>query len=78
MSTSRLGGHSFTLKTIMGSYGIEYSLYYIEDVARRAREAGKVGRTIHLSIGYSKEVFGGGSSSYHSKYVENPNNEPFS
>ena len=33
-----------------------------EDVARRAREAGKVGRTIHLSMGYSKEVFGGGFS----------------
>jgi len=33
-----------------------------EDVARRAREAGKVGKTVHLSMGYSKDVFGGGFS----------------
>lgn len=32
-----------------------------EDVARRLREAGKVGRTMHMSIGYSK--FGGFSRS---------------
>lgn len=31
-----------------------------EDVARRAREAGKVGRTVHLGVGYSKHAFGGG------------------
>ncbi|WP_192797535.1 Y-family DNA polymerase [Psychrobacillus glaciei] len=31
-----------------------------EDVARRAREAEMVGRTIHLAVGYSKEAFGGG------------------
>lgn len=31
-----------------------------EDVAKRAREAGQRGRTIHLSIGYSKAAFGGG------------------
>lgn len=31
-----------------------------EDVAFRAREAGKAGRTVHLSVGYSKEVLGGG------------------
>ena len=31
-----------------------------EDVARRAREAGKVGRTVHLGVGYSKDAFGGG------------------
>lgn len=31
-----------------------------EDVARRAREASKVGRTITLGIGYSKNAFGGG------------------
>lgn len=33
-----------------------------EDIARRAREAGKAGRTISLSIGYSKNAFGGGFS----------------
>lgn len=31
-----------------------------EDVALRAREAGKAGRTVHLSIGYSKNSLGGG------------------
>jgi DNA polymerase V len=31
-----------------------------EDVARRAREAGKVGRTVHLGAEYSKDAFGGG------------------
>ncbi|WP_203248783.1 Y-family DNA polymerase [Sporosarcina beigongshangi] len=33
-----------------------------EDVARRAREARKVGRTVHLSIGYSKRSLSGGFS----------------
>lgn len=33
-----------------------------EDVAMRARVARKSGRTIHLSIGYSKTAFGGGFS----------------
>lgn len=31
-----------------------------EDVAFRAREAGRAGRTIHLSVGYSKNALGGG------------------
>lgn len=31
-----------------------------EDIAMRAREAQKAGRTVHLSVGYSKRVFGGG------------------
>ncbi|WKA60186.1 UV damage repair protein UvrX [Planococcus shenhongbingii] len=31
-----------------------------EDVARRARTAGKAGRTVSLSVGYSKKAFGGG------------------
>ena len=31
-----------------------------EDVAKRARDAGKAGRTISLGIGYSKNAFGGG------------------
>lgn len=31
-----------------------------EDVARRAREAGKIGRTVQLSVGYSQYSFGGG------------------
>ena len=30
-----------------------------EEACRRARNAGKVGRTIHLGIGYSSEVSGG-------------------
>lgn len=33
-----------------------------EDIARRTREAGKAGRTVSLSIGYSKDAFGGGFS----------------
>ena len=31
-----------------------------EDIAMRARDAQKAGRTVHLSVGYSKHVFGGG------------------
>lgn len=31
-----------------------------EDIAMRAREAGRAGRTVHLSVGYSKQAFGGG------------------
>ena len=31
-----------------------------EDVARRARAAGKAGRTVSLAVGYSMHVFGGG------------------
>ncbi|MDX1806602.1 MAG: UV damage repair protein UvrX [Paenisporosarcina sp.] len=33
-----------------------------EDIAMRAREAGRAGRTISLGIGYSKNAFGGGFS----------------
>jgi len=33
-----------------------------EDVSRRAREAGKEGRTVHLGIEYSKHALGGGFS----------------
>ena len=33
-----------------------------EDVAMRVRESGRAGRTIHLSVGYSKQVLGGGFS----------------
>ncbi len=43
-----------------------------EDVARRAREAGMVGRTIHLSVGYSKNAFGGGFN--RSRSIEEPTN----
>ena len=43
-----------------------------EDVARRAREANMVGRTIHLSVGYSKEVFGGGFN--RSRSIDEPTN----
>ncbi|TLS36428.1 DNA polymerase thumb domain-containing protein [Pseudalkalibacillus caeni] len=41
-----------------------------EEVARRARKAGKAGRTISLGIGYSKDEFGGGF--YRSKTMEEP------
>jgi DNA polymerase V len=44
-----------------------------EDVARRAREAGKVGRTIQLSVSYSDKVFGGGFS--RSRSIEEGTNE---
>ncbi|MBD7909435.1 Y-family DNA polymerase [Sporosarcina gallistercoris] len=33
-----------------------------EDVARRARSARRAGRTVHLSVGYSKNALGGGFS----------------
>ena len=33
-----------------------------EDIARRTREAERVGRTVHLSVGYSKQALGGGFS----------------
>lgn len=44
-----------------------------EDIARRAREAGKAGRTISLSIGYSKNAFGGGFN--RSKSIEESTND---
>ncbi|MFS0575057.1 DNA polymerase IV [Sporosarcina sp. 179-K 3D1 HS] len=31
-----------------------------EDVAMRARQAGRMGRTVHLAVGYSKHALGGG------------------
>ncbi|SES13089.1 UV damage repair protein UvrX [Psychrobacillus sp. OK032] len=43
-----------------------------EDVARRAREAEMVGRTVHLSIIYSKEAFGGGFN--RSRSIDEPTN----
>ncbi|MBM7713716.1 DNA polymerase V [Bacillus thermophilus] len=43
-----------------------------EEVARRAREHGKAGRTISLGIGYSEKEFGGGF--LRSKSVEDPTN----
>ncbi|MGM9921710.1 MAG: UV damage repair protein UvrX, partial [Bhargavaea sp.] len=43
-----------------------------EDVARRAREAGRAGRTIHLSAGYSENAYGGGFS--RSRSVETATN----
>lgn len=33
-----------------------------EDIARRTREAERVGRTVHLSVGYSKQALSGGFS----------------
>lgn len=47
-----------------------------EDVARRAREAGRVARTIHLGVGYSKTAFGGGFS--RSRSIDEPTNETMS
>ena len=44
-----------------------------EDVARRAREAKKVGRTISFSLGYSKNAFGGGFQ--HSYTMDEPTND---
>lgn len=43
-----------------------------EDVARRAREANMVGRTIHLAVGYSKDSFGGGFN--RSRSIDEPTN----
>ncbi|MFJ7973523.1 DNA polymerase thumb domain-containing protein [Psychrobacillus sp. NPDC096389] len=43
-----------------------------EDVARRAREAEMVGRTVHLSMSYSKDAFGGGFN--RSRSIDEPTN----
>ncbi|WP_216829545.1 Y-family DNA polymerase [Alkalihalobacterium elongatum] len=43
-----------------------------EEVTRRARNAGKVGRTISLGLGYSKEEYGGGF--YRSISLDEPTN----
>lgn len=43
-----------------------------EDVARRAREAEMVGRTVHLSISYSKDALGGGFN--RSRSIDEPTN----
>lgn len=43
-----------------------------EEVARRARNARKVGRTISFGLGYSKDEFGGGF--YRSRTIETPTN----
>jgi DNA polymerase V len=44
-----------------------------EDIARRAREAFKVGRTISLGLSYSKNAFGGGF--HRSRTIGEPTNE---
>lgn len=44
-----------------------------EDVARRARTAGRAGRTISLSVGYSKHAFGG--SFHRSRSLDEATNE---
>lgn len=44
-----------------------------EDVARRAREAYHVGRTISLGVGYSRDAFGGGFS--RSRTIDEPTND---
>lgn len=43
-----------------------------EEVAKRARDARKAGRTISFSLGYSKDEFGGGF--LRSRTIENPTN----
>lgn len=43
-----------------------------EEVARRARTHNKVGRTISLGIGYSKDEFGGGF--HRAKTIDLPTN----
>ncbi len=44
-----------------------------EDVARRAREAYQVGRTITLSVSYSRDAFGGGFQRAHT--IDEPTND---
>ncbi|RHW40197.1 UV damage repair protein UvrX [Lysinibacillus yapensis] len=44
-----------------------------EDVARRAREAGQVGRTITLGASYSKDAFGGGFN--RARTIDEPTND---
>ncbi|HSJ38160.1 MAG TPA: UV damage repair protein UvrX [Planococcus sp. (in: firmicutes)] len=44
-----------------------------EDIAMRTRQARRAGRTIHLSVGYSKTAFGGGFS--RSRSLEEATNE---
>ncbi|QDY47004.1 UV damage repair protein UvrX (plasmid) [Planococcus glaciei] len=44
-----------------------------EDVAMRARQAGRAGRTVQLGVGYSKTAFGGGFS--RSRSIEEATNE---
>ncbi|MCP1143535.1 UV damage repair protein UvrX [Lysinibacillus endophyticus] len=44
-----------------------------EDVARRAREAYQVGRTISLGINYSRDAFGGGF--YRARTIDEPTND---
>lgn len=44
-----------------------------EDVARRAREARKAGRTVTLGLSYSKEAFGGGFQ--HARTIDEPTND---
>lgn len=44
-----------------------------EDIARRAREACQVGRTISLGVRYSKNVFGGGFHRSHT--IDEPTND---
>lgn len=44
-----------------------------EDVARRAREARKIGRTISLGLSYSKDAFGGGF--HHARTIDEPTND---
>ncbi|WP_028390652.1 Y-family DNA polymerase [Bacillus cihuensis] len=43
-----------------------------EEVAKRARDKRKAGRTISFGLGYSKDEFGGGF--YRSRTIENPTN----
>ncbi|SOC11696.1 DNA polymerase V [Ureibacillus xyleni] len=44
-----------------------------EDVARRAREAYQVGRTISLGVSYSRDAFGGGF--YRARTIDEPTND---
>lgn len=44
-----------------------------EDVARRAREARKVGRTVSLGVSYSKDAYGGGF--HRAKSLDSPTND---
>ncbi len=57
-------GHGIALLRDYSADEIEYCILDLcEEVCRRARTAGKIGKTVQLGIGYSKETGGGFSRS---------------
>ncbi|TCJ01970.1 DNA polymerase thumb domain-containing protein [Cytobacillus praedii] len=62
---------------LMRDYKEEYEIKAVvlemcEEVAKRARDSRKIGRTISFGLGYSKDEFGGGF--HRSRTIENPTN----